>query len=48
MLHTVSMTKNGSMLARELIAVYCENHTNAGFLNFKAGDISRCRWALKG
>jgi hypothetical protein len=27
------------MLPRKLKVVYCENHTNAGCLNFRVGDI---------
>jgi hypothetical protein len=36
------------MLATKLKAVNCENHTNAGFLNFKAGDIRSYLSALNG
>lgn len=45
---TVSMIKTRLMPARELMGVYCENHTNPGFLNFKPSDIRSYIWALNG
>jgi hypothetical protein len=56
--HYVSATKaNQLMLFREIIAVYCENHTghintlcvqNAHFLNVRARGIYSYQYSLKG
>jgi hypothetical protein len=56
--HSVSITKpNRLMLFREIIAVYCENHTkhintlceqNKGFLNVKSNGTYIYHFALQG